>query len=292
MKPFLIFLAIVAFALPKPAAAALNLADKDALVRQIQIIQREIQNMRLLLAASMQSKKAIGAGAYMVVDLESGKIMLQKNADYRYPIASVAKLMTAVVAKENIDGNKQITITQEMLLTEGRSPAIFPGLTISAKNLLNASLIQSTNDAAESLSYFMGKDKFVAAMNQKARQIGMAHTFFMGASGLSPSTRSTASDLAKLVAYINKNYPEILATTKNNDFWLPDASGRPLKFKNMNDFYCVGDFVGGKTGYTPEARQTFASVFKINGKPTAIIVLSSSNYQADTFKVIEKITNR
>jgi len=106
---------------------------------------------------------------------------------------------------------------------------------------------------------------------------------------LSLLNRSTASDLAKLLAYIHQDHPDILAITKDNDFWLPDPTGKLLKFKNLNNFYGLAEFIGGKTGYLPQARQSLASIFNINGKPIAITLLYSKNYQADALKVMEML---
>ena len=126
-------------------------------------------------------------------------------------------------------------------------------------------------------------------MNQKAKDLKMTNTVYYDAHGLTPKNKSTANDLAKLLAYIYKNHPEILTSTKDNYFWLPDQNGTLLKFRNMNYFYSYPDFIGGKTGYTPEARQTFAALFNINQKPVAIVILRSADFEVDTFKIINQL---
>jgi len=95
--------------------------------------------------------------------------------------------------------------------------------------------------------------------------------------------------LVKLLSYIQKNHPDILEMTKENDFWLPDITGNLLKFQNVNNFYPLPEFIGGKTGYLPEAKQTLASIFNVNGKQIAIILLYSGNRQADAFSIIKQI---
>jgi D-alanyl-D-alanine carboxypeptidase len=205
---------------------------------------------------------------------------MQKNADQKRIIASVTKLMSAVVAKEHISQSQTITLTPQMLTPEGYSPALFAGLIISRDNLLKASLVQSTNDAAESLTYFLGKETFLSLMSQKTKELGMEHTLFYDAHGLSPQNTSTASDLAKLVAYIHKQHPEILAMTKENNFQLPGSAGTLFTFQNLNSFSAYPEFVGGKVGWLPEAQQTFASVFQVNGKPVTVIVLGSKDRKA------------
>lgn len=271
---------------PRPALA-LGAVDVSSLQRQVQILAQEIGNMKALIANS-RSQAPITSTSYIAVDLESGKVLAKSNETAQYPIASVTKLMTAVIARQKIDDTEKITLTDKMLAPYGSSPSIYSGLKISSKNLLHASLTQSVNDAAESLSYFLGKKKFLAAMNKKAKTLGMKSTAYADSTGLDEKSKSTAADLEKLLAYIYEKDPAILEITKDNDFWLPNASGEMLKFQNMNGFYYHPWFVGGKTGYSPEARQTFAAVFDINKKPVAIVVLNSQNYQADTFKIINQ----
>jgi len=269
-------------------ALAFDWPDGAALIQRVQAVKQEIYNAKML-AQSAKSKKPITAAGYLAIDLSDNSVLLKKNPNGQYPIASVTKLMNAVVTLENIDAGKTVTLTQKMLAPEGKSPAIFLGMDISVQNLLQASLIQSTNDAAESLAWAVGKDKFLALMNAKAKELGMSKTVYYDVHGLSAKNRSTASDLAKLLAYVRKNHPEILDITKNNNFWLPDQKGELLRFRNMNNFYSLPEFIGGKSGYSPAARQTFASIFDINGKSVAIVLLRSADFQADTFKIINQL---
>ena len=270
------------------AARAFDWPVGAAPAQRAQAIKQDAHNAKML-ALSAKSKKPISAGAYLAVDLSNGKVLLQKKPDKVYPLASTTKLMNAVVTLENIDAKKNITLTDKMLAPEGHSPSIFEGLVISVHDLLQASLIQSVNDAAESLAWGLGKEKFLGLMNEKAKELKMAQTVYVDTNGLDAKSRSTAADMAKLLAYIQKNHPEILATTKNNNFWLPDAQGQLLKFVNLNNFYDYPGFVGGKTGYSPDAKQTFAAIFNIKKKPVAIILLHSSDYEADTFKILNQL---
>lgn len=264
---------------PKPSATVLI----DALKQEISLFQ--------MLLANLRTKNAISSPAHIAIDLESGKTLLSKNPEQNRPIASITKMMNAVVARENIADDKQIIINDAMLAPLGGSPTIYKGLAISAQNLLRASLIQSTNDAAEALAQTAGKEKFLALMNQKAAELGMANTAFYDSCGLDPKNRSTPADLAKLVAHVHKNHPEILDISKSNDFWLADKSGNLMKFQNVNNFYPMSAFLGGKTGYLPEAKQAIASVFEVNKKPVAIVALYSANRQNDVFRILEKLKN-
>ncbi len=124
-------------------------------------------------------------------------------------------------------------------------------------------------------------------MNEKAKELSMENTFFDDSHGLSSLNTSTAKDLAKLIEYINKEHPQILEITKDNDFYLPNPLGRLLKFKNVNNFHENNDFIGGKTGYLHVAGQTFASIFKAKEDLFSIILLKSRNRQSDTLKILE-----
>jgi len=253
-------------------------------------LQEKVKNLQLMITDAKLQREMI-SGSYLVMDISDNSVISGKNINQAYPIASITKLMNAVITVENVDMNQSITLQKNMLKPWGYSPSLFLNLIVSAKNLLRASLIQSTNDAAESLTYFIGHQKFLELMNQKAKELGMEHTYFYDAHGLSPKNHSSSSDIAKLVTYIYKNHPEILSATKDDDFWLPDSTGRLLKFQNLNNFYKLPEFIGGKTGYLPEAKQSLASVFNLNGRPVIIVLLYSKSRQADTFKVINLVKN-
>jgi len=289
---FILFgILILVFVFPGVRSAeAFAQTEKGRLVQQIQILQKEIQRLKTLIS-KLKLEKELTAKSYLAVNLSNESIIFEKNTNKSYPIASLTKLMNAVIVLENIDINQKITLTEKMLEPLGYSPSLFLGLNVSAKNLLKASLIQSTNDAAESLTYFLKKGEFLTLMQGKAKELDMANTFFYDPHGLNPSNRSTVSDIAKLLTYIYENHPEILSITKDNNFWLPDPTGRLLKFKNLNNFYGIPEFIGGKSGYLPEARQTSAALFNLKGEPIAIILLYSKNRQADTLKILDWLKN-
>ena len=261
------------------------------LQQQIDILNYQIRDLRSL-EESSQNKGEVSAGAYIAIDAKTKKVILEKNTDRQYPIASVAKLMNAVITLENINTKINIKLTQSMLKPEGQSPSIFLNSKISVENLLKASLIQSVNDASQALSYAVGIGRFVKLMNKKAKALGMENTIYSDAHGLSENNISTAQDLAKLAVHVYQRQPQILSMTKNDDFWLPDAKGKFLKFKNLNHFYALTNFMGGKTGYTVESKETMVSIFNINGKQVIVVVLHSEDSQTDTLKLVEmaKIT--
>ncbi len=279
---------LILFAIPVLVFAQDAEALTASFTQQVEILQQEILTLQSLIKNYNLYQKPV-AGSYIAVDISNSSVLLQKNADKQFSMASVTKLMTAVISVENIGMGQEITLTEEMLLPLGQTPVLYSGLKITANDLLKATLIQSSNDSAEALSYFLGKENFINLMNQKAKELGMSNTVYHDTSGLSLNNKSTASDLARLMSYIYKNHPQILEITKNNDFWLSDQNGNMLKFKNVNNFYYIGEFVGGKTGYLTEAKQTFSSVFNVNGMSIAITVLYSDNRMADIFSILRQL---
>jgi len=271
------------FLLPNPA-----LAQRSLLQQRIEILRHEVSVLRML-TANMRINQDIVADSYLAFDIENKKVLLEKNSNKSYPIASITKLMSGLVASENIRKEEKISLTNEMLQPLGQSPCLYSGAAISSQDLIKASLIQSSNDAPEALAIHLGKDRFLNLMNLKAQELGMRNTSFHDVHGLSPLNQSTASDLAKLLNYVYKNKPELLSITRDNDFWLPNSSGQMLKFQNVNNFYYLSSFVGGKTGYLPQARQTIASVFNVKQKPVAVVVLYSTNRQADIFTIFRSL---
>lgn len=158
---FIFFLCI-----PKPTLA-LTQTQRTLLLQQVEILRYEIQLLQSLLS-NLRRQQEISAASYLATDLSDNSIILGKNFNQSYPIASITKLMNAVISRENTKKDRTITITEKMLEPLGQSPSPFSSLNINAENLLKASLIQSTNDAAEALTYFLGKEKFLDLMNQKA----------------------------------------------------------------------------------------------------------------------------
>jgi D-alanyl-D-alanine carboxypeptidase len=282
-KIFSLLLFITLFSLPlfcNGKENQLSEKEREILLEQYETIKKRLDYLRWY-SLKFDIEKKLNSLSYSVIDFSENKNILSKNSSHSYSIASVTKLMSAVVTTENIDTEKEVKLTEKMLAPYGYSPALFLGLMVSANSLLKAALIQSTNDAAESLTYFLEKGEFISLMNKKAKEIGMEGAVFYDAHGLNSSNMATASDLIKLLDYIRENHSEILDITIDDDFWMPDPKGKMLKFKNLNIFHGIEDFVGGKTGYLPEAKQTFVSLFNVNGKDFGVVLLCSKNRLED-----------
>lgn len=268
------------------AASPLPARAQNSPPQDVEMLQKEIARLTRLIA-DLRIRRAVAAQSYVVLDLSTGLVISQRNMNQALPIASLTKMMNAVVALEHIDADRRIVLSASMLKPLGFSPSLFLHAAVSARDLLRASLIQSTNDASEALAHIVGTEKFISLMNQKAGELGMANTSFRDAHGLSLANRSTAADMAKMLQYIRDRHPDILDISKENDFWLPDATGKLLKFQNVNNFFEHPEFIGGKAGYLPKARQSLASLFMVRGRLVAVVLLSTPSRQADGRAILD-----
>lgn len=172
-----------------------------------------------------------------------------KNSDLTLPIASLTKLMTAIVAKENI--NKDfVKLSSTAIQAFGDFGDFKENEIFSKDDLIKGMLISSSNDASYALAEQLGVKNFVNLMNKKVKELKMNHTAFVDPAGLSYNNVSTAEDLLKLTIYIIKNYPEILAVTKEKEITIRELNSNTLKIiKNSNLLVKNSYFIGGKTGY-------------------------------------------
>lgn len=225
----------------------------------------------------------------LVQDLSSGKVIFQFASGKRWPLASLTKLMTALLASELMPSNKEITLAQEAILTEGASGNFSPGEEFTLSDLIKAMLLVSSNDASRAIALDYGEERFVKIMNDKAKDLGMADTEFIDPSGLSLRNKGTSEDLKKLVNFIWKNEPAIFAVTRVAAGEIVDVkTGERRELKNINLFAGRAEFLGGKTGTMPSVGGNLVSIFDISG-PKAIIVLGAVDKFAETEKIIEAL---
>ena len=216
-----------------------------------------------------------------VLDPVSGQTLFAKNADHAAPIASITKLMTAmVVVDANLPMDEAIQLTVDDIdgvkNTRSRLPI---GSHFRRDDLLRLALMASDNRAASALgrSYPGGLDAMVAAMNAKAKTLGLTQTRYIDSSGLSPGNVSSPADLGKLVAAAS-SYPIIreYSTTGAVNVQLPD-SNRKLHFVNTNALVRSSDWKIGlsKTGYINEAGKCLVMQAMIANQPVVIVLLDS-----------------
>ena len=229
----------------------------------------------------------VSAEAYLVADIDSGDVYLERNADREMPVASVAKLMTALVASEIISFEKEVPVQEGELSRANASSTEQKRFFIG--DLLYPLLMESNNHVADMLARFYGTAGFVEWMNTTAEALGMESTHFDDPSGMSPYNKSTADDLFRLATYLatKKSFVWDITRTPTKTIKASDGASYPLQ--NLNIFSGEKSFVGGKVGQTTAAGEVMVSVFTVaNGgdrHKVAVVVLRSSDYAEDTTKL-------
>lgn len=222
----------------------------------------------------------------LVLDQNSSEVLFEKNANVPLPIASITKLMTGLVVVEaGQDLNEMLTITNadvdRLKYSSSRLPV---GARMTRGNLLHIALMSSENRAASALgrNYPGGIGAFVAAMNAKAKELGMNDTRYVDSSGLSSQNVSSARDLAKLVAFAHQK--PLLRQYSTDPNWVVEASGRPMRYANTNYLVALPDWNIGlqKTGFINEAGRCLVMQAMIQGRNVIMVFLDSKGKMSRT----------
>lgn len=204
----------------------------------------------------------VSAVSYLVADLDSGYVFAEKDAALPRPIASLTKLMEALVVSEHTDLRSAITIQPYMLEPYGSTQGLSAGKRYHVVELMVAALTESSNDAAQALSYFLGNNTTLALMNQKAKAISMEDTAFVDAHGFSENNVSTAEDLFKLARVIANTRPTLWDISNNKEVRsFGEASFKDLSNKNI--FTGDPSFIGGKTGFIKASNYNGMFMFRL-----------------------------
>ena len=218
----------------------------------------------------------------LIINQNTGEIIYAKNTNQPAPIASITKLMTAMVvldAEQSLD-NEIYVSDEDVDYLKGTRSRLAVGSGLSRSDMLQLALMASENRAASALAHNFpgGRLAFVKAMNFKARELGLKNTHFVDSTGLDSENVSTAEDLAKMVKAAFQ-YPEIrLATTSpSHEVYLQDRD-YPVNFVNTNGLVRGGEWKIGlsKTGFINEAGRCLVMQATIAGEPMIVILLDSS----------------
>ena len=222
---------------------------------------------------------SLHSAAAIIQDQETGEILYGKNASTVTPIASITKLMTAMVVLDaGLDLNETITISAEdMDALRGTRSRLKPGASLSRDELLRVALMASENRAAAALgrTYPGGIEAFTRAMNHKAQMLGMNGSRFDDATGLSSANVSSAEDLVKLVRAAHQ-YDLIRSYTTMTGHEV-HVAGRPLAYHNTNRLVANGSWNIGlsKTGFTNDAGRCLVLQAKLAERKVIIVLLDS-----------------
>lgn len=224
-----------------------------------------------------------------VFDLQTGELLYQKNIDSVRSIASVSKMMTAMVVLDSAEDMQSELIISggDLVGAKSASTRLQAGDRLSRSEMMLLMLMKSENPAAKALAtnYFGGYSGFIAAMNQKAQSLGMRNTSFADASGLDPRNRSSASDLLIMMKEIatNPRYQTIrnFSSTPNYDFYISNYNkgSRTYSASSTNRFVRSGAYniLASKTGYIREAGYCVVMQTAVNNRPAIIVLLGAGN---------------
>lgn len=284
-------------AMPEPADAA---SGKSSIIKK-QIAKKKTKSRK-----AGNAKREVQAKAVYCVDLAANRALMARNADKELPVASLTKLMTALVTLEHTSLDKKIRVPEHVKSIPKSVVGFKPGDLISVRDVLHGLLMASGNDCAETLACAFpgGREKFIGAMNKKARSIGMRHTVFHSPSGLdhtptltydgkktvkTETNISTAREMATIarVAFAN---PTIRAISLKRHHVIASSKGQEgYSVRNTNKLLRDNlPIKGGKTGYTANAGHCLVTEFAPGRKAFLIVVLGSPDHFRDTRLVYQK----
>lgn len=239
----------------------------------------------------------INAESYLLYDAERDLILYSKNIEEKMYIASLTKLMAAMVVLSNAAPEEIAFVSQNAVKTEGEMGNLVVGEKISVRNLLHALLIESSNDAATALAEHIenksaesegGRLKFVELMNKKSEVLGLKNTHFTTPSGLN-GNYSTALDLIRL-AKASFDYPLIWEILKKSSAEVESDDKKIVHhYANSNKLLArFPNILGGKTGYTEEAGECMILVHEIKqGQRNIFVILNAKDRTAEMTKFIQ-----
>lgn len=266
----------------KPVASKKKVAKVARTVKKPKArLARKVAVAAPLAAASAAEggEPALQSSAVAVIDQNTGDILYEKNAGAVVPIASITKLMTAMVALDARPSLAEIlTVDKEDIDTlKGTHSRLKVGTQLTREEMLRLALMSSENRAAAALSRYYpgGRPAFIAAMNAKARELGLSDTRFADPTGLTAENVSSARDLVRLVDAAHR-YPLIREFSTSEEYHVA-VKGRPQTFRNTNalvrsDTWNIGL---SKTGYISEAGKCLVMQVWLDNKPTIIVLLDS-----------------
>jgi D-alanyl-D-alanine carboxypeptidase len=232
---------------------------------------------------------SVSAKYFLVGDVDTKQIIFSRGENESVPIASVTKLMTAVLADEYIGLDKETVVSRRAVGATGEQGNLRTGEKYFIEDLLYPLLLESSNDAAEVISEFDERDLFIEEMNKKAKSLKMDKTSYLDPSGLSSKNVSSPNDLLTLVNYVSRYRNFIFEITQEksyrirNKVWYSNS-----RFKNDKNW------LGGKNGFISAAGKTNIALFKVRfegqkegeERKIAVILLNTKDIERDTRSIM------
>ena len=239
---------------------------------------------------TVQQKSELVVNAESAISVESNlqdisKVIFEKDSDAKLPIASLTKLMTAVIVLDNYNLSDTAVVSKIADSQDPMKQDVKLGEVMPVESFLDIMLVESSNKSAYALSELIGEQKFVDLMNQKAKDLGLKNTFFVDPTGLSSDDVSTATDLTKLAEHILNNYPKISDISKLKSFYVPNFGQITNTDQLLGE---IPDIICSKTGFTAAAKGCLLLVLnnQKNNDYLINVVLGADDRFAEMKKII------
>lgn len=235
--------------------------------------------------ASVQAEPGVSAKAAILIEANSGKILYQKNAQQKLPMASTTKIMTSLIALESGNLDEWFTVDENAIKVEGSSMGLQAGDQVTMRTLAYGMLLQSGNDAANAVAVKLAgsAEAFAEKMNERAQQIGMANSHFVTPSGLDNEEHySTAEDMAKLArtALQNDGFREICSTYQTKlEYGNPPYTRWMTNHNRLLKEY--EGTIGVKTGFTKKSGRCLVSAAERDGVRLIAVTLNAPSDWSD-----------
>lgn len=272
-----------------PLPNFLNLA-KNNQVSTINLFLPKIE--QILFDRNKIKKPDISAKSALIYDLTTKKTVFEKNANQRLAVASLTKVMTAIIALENKKSDDKYSVKKDNLVGEN-SMGLSEGEILSLEELLYGLILPSGNDAAEVLAenYILGRGQFIKAMNDKAESLGLKNTHFTNPSGLQGDgdQYSTAYDLFVVANYALSNFPLFNRVVSTFRYDIPQTeTHKAFYLENETNLLTSYPGVKGvKTGFTPEADLCLITYLDYQGHKIIGVILGSSNRREEMKELLD-----
>jgi hypothetical protein len=243
-----------------------------------------------------KNESALTARSAIVIDDKTGDVLFAKNGDIKQSIASITKIITALVFLDKNPGWKKIIEIKEEDNVGGASLNVDAGDSLTIRDLFFATLVGSKNNAAMALARSTGlsAEDFVKAMNEKAADIGTDNTTFVEPTGLDCRNVSTAEDLAKIMRQAFRSLTMLQATTVKSYAVKILNKNKKVTVANTNKLLATDLYItGGKTGHTDEAGYCLGTKARVNGRDVLAVVLGAApekNYE-EVYYLLKKFSS-
>jgi D-alanyl-D-alanine carboxypeptidase (penicillin-binding protein 5/6) len=270
-----------------PVPSFLNIIDN----KQVSTLSLWLPTLANFIGLKSQVPQ-ISAKSAIIFDTTTGKVLYEKDPHEKLPMASLTKIMTAIVAMEYPKKTDNYLVTQSDLVGED-SMGLTAGETLSLDDLLYGLILHSANDASETLAgnYPGGRSAFIKAMNDKAKSLGIKNTHFTNPSGLEGdgTQYTTAYDLLVMTQYALFNFPEFDKVVSTFDYTIAQTdTHKEYDLENETNLLTSYPGVEGvKTGYTPEAGLCLVTYLNYKGHKIIGVILGSDDRRGEMIELLD-----